>query len=51
MVEALGCERNCLGYCDDDATDSPRLDDELHVEVIKLLESLSTSEGFVTSAL
>ena len=39
MVDALGCECNSLGFCDDDTTGSPGLDDELEV----ILESPSTS--------
>ena len=40
VVEALGYECNSLGLnCDDDATGSPGLDDELEV----ILESPSTS--------
>ena len=41
MVEALGCECNSLGFCDDDALGSPGLDDELEV----IVESPSTSVG------
>ena len=47
MVEALACECKSLGFCDDDATGSPGLDDELEV----ILESLRTSNRFVTSVL